>query len=314
MTYLLDWKLYFIQIILAIICILLYVKIFNVHSLFTYSIYKVPLYTFVWTCVASFYFAKMTFKNRDIRRLREQLEAMKSGGFIAHELRTPLRTIHTYTDGIQTALPELLKGYEYAKQQAPDKFKMPERRLRLLENAMDTIKKETDISFNTIDMLLIKVNQESKIDASNYTSVSIADVVTETLARYPFDNEQQSLVHWDPATNSDFTFHGDEILTTHILFNLLRNALYQISVANKGEIYITTQSTENHNELIVKDTATGIPKASLPYVFDRTFSTSEKGIGLGLNFCKSVMESYQGKITCDSILGEYTEFILRFPK
>ncbi|KAB2836175.1 MAG: ATP-binding protein, partial [Caedimonadaceae bacterium] len=35
--------------------------------------------------------------------------------------------------------------------------------------------------------------------------------------------------------------------------------------------------------------------------------------GIGLAFCKSVMKSLGGDITCTSQYGEYTEFILTFP-
>ena len=72
----------------------------------------------------------------------------------------------------------------------------------------------------------------------------------------------------------------------------------------------------HYNYLIVKDTATGIPKDFLPKIFDQfeTKKSTSGGTGLGLAFCKMVMESYGGKIECNSELGKYTEFVLSFPK
>ena len=36
------------------------------------------------------------------------------------------------------------------------------------------------------------------------------------------------------------------------------------------------------------------------------------GTGVGLAFCKTIMISYGGDIICNSIEGEYTEFVLSF--
>lgn len=66
-----------------------------------------------------------------------------------------------------------------------------------------------------------------------------------------------------------------------------------------------------------RDTATGIPKDFVDKIFDQ-FETKKNlhgGTGLGLAFCKMVMETcYKGSITCNSEEGKYTEFVLSFPK
>jgi len=51
----------------------------------------------------------------------------------------------------------------------------------------------------------------------------------------------------------------------------------------------------------------------LPKIFDRFFSSTHHGSGIGLAFCKLVMQAYGGNITCQSQQGEFTEFVLSFP-
>ena len=41
---------------------------------------------------------------------------------------------------------------------------------------------------------------------------------------------------------------------------------------------------------------------------------TKKGTGLGLAYCKMIMQGYGGDITCESKLGKYTRFALSFPK
>ena len=58
----------------------------------------------------------------------------------------------------------------------------------------------------------------------------------------------------------------------------------------------------------------GISVNVLKSLFQSFHSHSKSGTGLGLAFCKMTMESYGGNITCNSKEGEYTEFVLSFPK
>ena len=106
----------------------------------------------------------------------------------------------------------------------------------------------------------------------------------------------------------DFVFLGSMNFMMHVYFNLLKNALFYIKRAGKGEIYITVRK----NEVVFRDTGPGIPSEYLPQIFDRFHSKREGGTGLGLAFCQLVMDSFDGTITCDSVEGEYTEFRLMF--
>jgi signal transduction histidine kinase len=107
---------------------------------------------------------------------------------------------------------------------------------------------------------------------------------------------------------------GDDILFTHVLFNLLKNALYYIRAASKGEISIWCEQNEKFNILHFKDTGLGMDKEVLEHIFERFFTRTRHGSGVGLAFCKLVMQSFGGDIICDSVKGEYTDFTLSFPK
>jgi len=80
-----------------------------------------------------------------------------------------------------------------------------------------------------------------------------------------------------------------------------------------GECRITLKKGEKFNELIFEDTAKGISTDALPKLFTRFSTTCRGGTGMGLAFCKMVMQEYGGDIICESELGKYTRFILTFP-
>jgi len=65
--------------------------------------------------------------------------------------------------------------------------------------------------------------------------------------------------------------------------------------------------------IAVADTGKGIPENDLPRIFDMFFSTKEKGIGLGLPFCKRVVEAHGGSIEASSEVGVGTTFSIIIP-
>jgi signal transduction histidine kinase len=102
----------------------------------------------------------------------------------------------------------------------------------------------------------------------------------------------------------------------HILFNLMKNALHFVQKAKKGHISIRAEQDSGHWRILVHDTGSGIPANVKPHIFERFYTTTHtgQGAGIGLSFCRLVMESIGGSIHCDSEEGEFATFTLEFPK
>jgi signal transduction histidine kinase len=135
--------------------------------------------------------------------------------------------------------------------------------------------------------------------------------VEEALTEYPFLGDDRSMV--TTQFDEDFEFKGNSLLIKHILFNLLKNSIYYVKAANKGDITIKAATVDGRHTLSFKDTGAGIAPDILPHIFDKFYSNTKYGTGIGLAFCRSVMKGLGGDITCKSQYGEYTEFILTFP-
>lgn len=242
----------------------------------------------------------------------EKVKVMQSlGASIAHELRTPLRSIITGVHGIENLLPVLLKSYDVANNANLLTEVIKPQQIELLRKALTNLKME-GVSANTIiDMLLMKIKGAITETPNVKRQLSISECLTDALQRYGFQELERKLVICD--ITSDFQFGGDKLLVVHILFNLLKNALYYIAKAKKGKIYIHLEKGQNENMLCFKDTGKGIAKEVLPSIFNRFYSKTEGGVGIGLSFCKMAMEWMGGDITCQSIEDEYTEFVLHFP-
>jgi signal transduction histidine kinase len=105
-----------------------------------------------------------------------------------------------------------------------------------------------------------------------------------------------------------------------VLINLLVNA--RQAMPSGGHILIKLSYDEPHHtvDLMVRDTGSGIPADKLPRIFDRFFTTKsgpdasgKGGTGLGLAFCRDVIEAHQGRIRVESTPGKGTAFTLKLP-
>ena len=99
----------------------------------------------------------------------------------------------------------------------------------------------------------------------------------------------------------------------HVLFNLIKNALYVIATAQRGEINIWTELGDKFHYLYFKDTAVGMTPQQLSQLFNHFYTTTFMGTGIGLSFCKLVMNGFGGSIHCTAIEGDHTLFTLAFP-
>ncbi len=233
-----------------------------------------------------------------------------AAGMIAHELRTPLLGIKSGAKAMAHYLPQLFKGYQLAKEHGLLNVTIRESRLQQLEEISDRIICEINYANTIIDMLLIKAGRENSLQNCILESCSMAECLTEAMSRYPFKSpHERSLITWQ----GDFSFTGSKLLMQHVLFNLLKNALYVIATAQKGEISIWTERGEKFNILYFRDSAKGMTSQQLSRLFNHFYTTTFMGTGIGLSFCKLVMDRFGGDIRCESEEGSYTQFALLFP-
>jgi signal transduction histidine kinase len=85
--------------------------------------------------------------------------------------------------------------------------------------------------------------------------------------------------------------------------NLLSNAF---KYTFEGEIRVQLRGLEDHAELTVTDTSTGIPPEALPQLFDRFYRVpgangrTHEGSGIGLSLARELVKLHGGAIEVES--------------
>lgn len=108
-----------------------------------------------------------------------------------------------------------------------------------------------------------------------------------------------------------------------VIVNLCNNAFYATQEKAKQQpsysplVTLTSKDFGEFFEVRVRDNGTGISPSIVSSIFNPFFTTKPtgQGTGLGLSMCHDIIvREHQGTLTVDSVLGEYSEFVIRVAK
>jgi len=144
----------------------------------------------------------------------------------------------------------------------------------------------------------------------------LEQIVKQVAYNFKYDLEHKNITLTKDIPHQ-FSIHADLDTTKVVLRNLLANAIKYSE--NNSEIIIKGQENGIYQLVQIMDSGQGILPEKIPMLFDinpekiTKGTAGEKGTGLGLWLCKTMMEKNQGKIEVHSTRGEGTNFTLYFP-
>ncbi len=110
-----------------------------------------------------------------------------------------------------------------------------------------------------------------------------------------------------------------------VFMNILANAIDALEehLEDQGKMFspqvlIRTEVLSDQHTVIIriKDNGSGMPEEIKARIFDHQFTTKKvgKGTGLGLAIARQIVEeTHRGHLSCNSVLGEGTEFVIEIP-
>jgi len=116
--------------------------------------------------------------------------------------------------------------------------------------------------------------------------------------------------------NGKLIIHCDRVLFTHVLLNLIRNAVQADARTVKVRV-MDSDSTNSFSVVEVQDDGHGIKDEYKTRIFKPNFTTKKDGTGMGLAVCKNVMEMHGGRIDFQSVYNKnkrsFTTFSIYIP-
>jgi len=210
---------------------------------------------------------------------------------MSHELRTPLGFIKGYSTTLLRS--DTTWDIEDSKEFLTIIDEETDRLAQLIDNILESAKLQSQSVQLSMQLL--------RLDAL------IRDAVIRVRTRHKNLDVELQLESVPPI-------QGDNVRITQVLDNLFSNAI-KYAAGSK----ITVAVKQKHNSLLVtfSDQGPGIPKAYLPYVFERFYRVpgdrSSTGSGLGLYICNQIITAHRGKIWVESELDQGTTFYIQLP-
>ena len=101
----------------------------------------------------------------------------------------------------------------------------------------------------------------------------------------------------------------DPILIEQVLVNLLKNAAESIEHARRPTAHrnVELRAVPRHIdgqgvvEFSVQDSGAGLAPEVMERLYEAFFSTKVEGMGIGLNLCRTIVESHQGRMQAENI-------------
>lgn len=117
--------------------------------------------------------------------------------------------------------------------------------------------------------------------------------------------------------SEEVLINGDEESLRRVFINIIGNSTKYTPAG--GKISLHTEVDEHYVRVSISDTGEGIPHDKLSLIFEPFYRVKgkeeqHKGSGLGLAFCKKIVEAHEGTIEVSSHLGEGTTFTIMIPR
>ncbi len=230
---------------------------------------------------------------------REQINyTLATMGIMAHELRTPLATMSLVGDAVRNEAA-------HASAAGAQKLELLGTRLHTLVRNMNH---QIDTQIANARILRLPRHKET---------ISAAALVQNALREYPFRStkERECVVL---QVHQDFRFEGSQALFSQVIDNLVKNALRSLAAATTasrpGDLLIEVGTLHERGRIVLTDQGVGIEADLQRRIFEPFFSTDRgSGHGLGLAFCKQVVQSARGSIRVKSEPTRGAIFTIELP-
>jgi len=232
---------------------------------------------------------KLQEELRDLKRQMQLQEDFVST--ISHELRTPLGFIKGYSTS-------LLRQDTSWDDETQTEF-------------LTIIDEEADRLSLLIENVLESARLQSKTLPLRFQPLRLDAVLRDVIMRI---RSRQKELEVSMELQTVPPISGDGVRLAQVFENLFTNA---IKYAPGSPLVVLLNQVDDNILISFIDHGPGIPKESLPLIFERFYRVrGEKtvtGTGLGLYICKQIILAHRGKIWAESTPGQGTTFFIELP-
>ena len=206
---------------------------------------------------------------------------------VAHELNQPLTAINNYCNGMVSRIQskqineqDLLGALEKTAHQA-----------------------------QRAGQIIQRIRSFVKRSEPNRTWTRPDDMIAEAVELVDIELRRRNVRLSHQVSDSLPLLLVDPILIEQVLINLLKNAAESIDAAQRPtaarrvELRVAQNRVGDSGgvEFSVQDSGNGLKPEAIERLYEAFYSTKTDGMGIGLNLCRSIVESHQGRMRGENI-------------
>ncbi|MBG6235258.1 two-component system phosphate regulon sensor histidine kinase PhoR [Pedobacter sp. CAN_A7] len=212
---------------------------------------------------------------------------------LTHEFKTPVSVIKIAGNNIRSATS------------------LSDKELKLYGRILD---EEADKLNGLMNKLLAFTQIENKAIQLNHERVNIRDFIESTISSHQLKHPDFEFTY---EVSGFKTLTTDPVLLGSLFDNLVDNA-YKYSPTARKKLHITARLIKGRVVFRFTDQGIGIPSPQINDVFKKFYRIQNQynqngSVGLGLAFCKELVNFMKGEITVKSKVDQGTEFKIVLP-
>jgi two-component system phosphate regulon sensor histidine kinase PhoR len=212
---------------------------------------------------------------------------------LTHEFKTPVSVIKIAGNNIKSAVS------------------LTEREQKLYGKILD---EEADKLNGLMNKLLAFTQIENKAITLNKDEINIEDFIESTIEVHQLKHPDFDFTY---EISGFTTFITDPVLLGSLFDNLAENA-YKYSSENNKKLHISARLIKDRIVFRFKDAGIGIPSSEINNIFKKFYRIQNRynqngSVGLGLAFCKELVNFMNGEISVKSVIDKGTEFKIVLP-
>jgi signal transduction histidine kinase len=236
----------------------------------------------------------------EVRKARDELE-MKVIERTAELQRTMAELAHVNrlaTAGVLSAsiaheINQPLTGIVMQASAARQWLALREPRIEKARDALDQIESNGLRAGEIITSLRGMFKKETQAR----TPIDINKLIFTVLAIVRHELQKHGVELRTELDESVPALEGDRVQLQQVVLNLVMNAIEAMQTGELRILNIRSRvSKPDFVHVAVEDTGTGIDPSNHDRIFDPMFTTKERGMGIGLSICHSIIESHNGRI------------------
>ena len=238
-------------------------------------------------------------QDRKLQRTSRLVTMGEMASSIAHELNQPLTAIANYCMGLSARIR--------ARSGAGDPIDAEE----LLEPLAKTAAQAARAG-----QVIRRIREFVKRSEPERRRCEVTQIVADAVGLAEIDAHRLGIQIATVLPPDLPPLYLDPILIEQVLLNLLKNGVEAMRDLPPGRPPVVTLAVElraGHAEFSVTDQGNGLARDAQLRLFEPFFTTKAEGMGMGLNICRSIVESHKGRLWAEMPAGGGCSFRFTVP-